>query len=142
MRYKIIAFGKEKNSNFKDSIAEYHKRLAKNIQLIELENKDADKANILDSYISKDNFNIFLDANGQNFTSEGFAEKLSDKLNIKKKICFFIGPDEGFSRETIKNADLILSFGKMTYPHILVRLILLEQIYRSIKIQENHPYHK
>lgn len=85
---------------------------------------------------------VLLDARGRQFTSEEFAELLRDQQDRGTQNLFFgVGPADGFSDKARGAADLILSFGKMTLPHELARIVLLEQIYRAFTILKGHPYH-
>jgi len=85
---------------------------------------------------------VLLDARGRQFTSEEFAELLRDQQDRGTQNLFFgVGPANGFSDKARGVADLILSFGKMTLPHELARIVLLEQIYRAFTILKGHPYH-
>jgi 23S rRNA (pseudouridine1915-N3)-methyltransferase len=85
---------------------------------------------------------ILLDARGRQFTSEEFAELLRDQQDRGTQSLFFaIGPADGFSDKARAEADLVLSFGKMTLAHELARVVLLEQVYRAFTILKGHPYH-
>ena len=85
---------------------------------------------------------ILLDARGRQFTSEEFAELLRDQQDRGTQNLFFaIGPADGFSDKARAEADLVLSFGKMTLAHELARVVLLEQVYRAFTILKGHPYH-
>ena len=85
---------------------------------------------------------ILLDARGRQFTSEEFAELLRDQQDRGTQNLFFaIGPADGFSDNARAEADLVLSFGKMTLAHELARVVLLEQVYRAFTILKGHPYH-
>lgn len=85
---------------------------------------------------------VLLDARGRQFTSEEFAELLRDQQDRGTQNLFFgVGPADGFSDKGRGEADLILSFGKMTLAHELARIVLLEQIYRAFTILKGHPYH-
>ena len=85
---------------------------------------------------------ILLDARGRQFTSEEFAELLRDQQDRgTQNLSFAIGPADGFSDKARAEADLVLSFGKMTLAHELARVVLLEQLYRAFTILKGHPYH-
>jgi 23S rRNA (pseudouridine1915-N3)-methyltransferase len=85
---------------------------------------------------------VLLDARGRQFTSEEFAELLRDQQDRGTQNLFFaVGPADGFSDKARAEADLILSFGKMTLAHELARIVLLEQVYRAFTILKGHPYH-
>ena len=86
---------------------------------------------------------VALDSKGQLFSSESFSEVLAKFVNERvKEIFFLIGGSNGIPREILKLSDILISFGRLTYPHLLMRVILLEQIYRATTIIANHPYHK
>lgn len=149
MQIEIIAFGKAKKSEYLPAINELNKRLAKKINIIELDNvkygsKDeilSKEEKIISPYFLNNNYNIILDSTGKSWSSELFCEKITNAALHYKKIVFFIGSSFGFS-ENIKKKAILLSLSKMTMPHLLARLILLEQIYRIYAIMQNHPYHK
>lgn len=146
---KIICFGKQKTSSYNDLLLEFYKRVGNELEVIELSHKNGNKNEIikreeelLGNYLKKQNINIFLDSRGKEFSSENFAYQLTELQLQNKRLIFFIGGAYGFSANFLAKADLILSLGKMTMPHMLARLILIEQIYRAKMIAHNHPYHK
>lgn len=158
MRTEIICVGKIKEKFFKDAISEYSKRLSKyvNLNIIEVSDEktpeslsDSEKRivkykegeRILNAV--KTNFVIALDLSGKKLTSENFAEFLRKSMvSGINGVSFVIGGSLGLSESVIKRADLRLSFSDMTFPHQLMRVILLEQIYRAHRIINNEPYHK
>ena len=148
---KIICSGKIKENYLKDAIAEYSKRISKydKLEIIELPDYDYDlkktlqkeKENILKNINLKD-YNILLDLNGKNYTSLELANKL-DKIRItNSNITFIIGGSYGVDDEIKKIVNERISFSKLTFPHQLFRVILLEQIYRCFKIINHEEYHK
>ena len=148
---KIICSGKIKENYLKDAIAEYSKRISKydKLEIIELPDYDYDlkktlqkeKENILKNINLKD-YNILLDLNGKNYTSLELADKL-DKVRItNSNITFIIGGSYGVDDEIKKIVNERISFSKLTFPHQLFRVILLEQIYRCFKIINHEEYHK
>ena len=155
----IICVGKIKETYLKDAITEYSKRLFKycNLNIIELpdeknpnnpsekeiENiKNKEGTNII-SQIKKDTYLICLDLKGKQLSSEEFSKKLDDiSLNFNSSITFVIGGSLGISADVINIANELISFSKMTFPHQLFRVLLLEQIYRAFKISNNENYHK
>ncbi len=146
---KIICFGKQKTSSYNDLLLEFYKRVGNELEVIELIHKNCNKNEIikreeelLGNYLKKQNINIFLDSRGKEFSSKNFAYQLTELQLQNKPLVFFIGGAYGFSANFLAKADLILSLGKMTMPHMLARLILIEQIYRAKMIAHNHPYHK
>ncbi len=128
-------------------IADYLKRLPAKLEIKQFETKDKfppDKQKIYEGGvllkdISTSAFVIALEEKGKQFTSVEFASYLENTL---QPIVFIIGGAYGLSNEVRSRANLILSLGEMTMPHILARVVLVEQIYRAYTITKNHPYHK
>lgn len=159
LHINIICIGKIKESFFRDSIDEYSKRISKycSLHIVELPDekipnnasdkelllvKEKEGHNILNS-IKKDSYTICLDLKGKQFTSEEFSNKIEDiSLNTNSSITFVIGGSLGISSSVLSTANELISFSKMTFPHQLFRIILLEQIYRAFKIIKNETYHK
>ncbi len=159
MKITLICAGKIKEKYLVDGINEYRKRLSRycNLELIELaDEKTPDNAGeALEAIIKKkegerilkvlkeDSYCIALAIEGNMLTSEELAGKI-DTLGISgvSHISFVIGGSLGLSGEVLKRADYQLSFSKMTFPHQLMRMILLEQVYRAYRINQNEPYHK
>ena len=159
MKIKLVTVGKLKEKYLKDGIAEYAKRLKHftKFELIELlDEKTPDRASYLEnqqilekegnrilSKITDKEFVIALAIEGQQFPSEEFSKILSD-ITIRgiSNITFVIGGSLGLSNTVKKRANLLMSFGKLTLPHQLMRLVLVEQIYRAFMIQQGSPYHK
>ena len=148
---KIICVGKIKENYLKDAINEYKKRISKytNIEIIELEDYNYDvKKTILSEYnnivkvMNNSDYNILLDINGNELDSISFAKKINDTLIINSNITFIIGGSFGVLDELREKVNYRLSFSKMTFPHQLFRVLLLEQIYRAYKINNNEEYHK
>ena len=154
----IICIGKIKENFFKDAINEYSKRLSKycNLNIIELsDEKLPSKLNdkIIDnikniegkkilSHLKKDSYKICLDLHGKQFSSEEFSSKIdSISLNYNSSITFIIGGTLGISSEVLNYADEKICFSKMTFPHQLIRVFLLEQLFRAFKISNNETYH-
>lgn len=146
---KIICVGKIKEKYLKDAIKEYQKRLSKytKLEIIELPDYNYDMVktkieegkNIL-SKISERDYVVTLEINGKEFNSISLSSFI-DK-NISKNITFVIGGSNGLSDDVLKRSNYSLSFSKLTFPHQLFRILLLEQIYRSFKIINNEAYHK
>ncbi len=159
MNINIIAIGKIKEKYIQEGIKEFAKRLSRycKLNIIELEDEKAPESlsekdmiivktkegeRIL-SKIPPNSYVITLVIEGKSLTSEGLAEKLEDiMVNGNNDITFIIGGSLGLSQEVINRSDFKLSFSKMTFPHQMMRLILLEQIYRAWRINKNEPYHK
>lgn len=149
---KIICLGKIKEQFFKDAETEYIKRITKysKIDLIELpDEKDTniqqclkkESENILKHLKEKDNV-IILDINGTQKTSEEFSKMINEELTNNSNITFIIGSSNGLDEKIKKLTNKKISFSKMTFPHQMFRIILLEQIYRGFKIINNESYHK
>lgn len=148
---KIICIGKIRENYIKDAINEYKKRISKytNIEIIELDDYSYDvKKTLLTEYnsiikvMNNSDYNILLDINGIELDSMSFAKKINDTLTINSNITFIIGGSFGVLDELRNKVDYKLSFSKMTFPHQLFRVILLEQIYRAYKINNHEEYHK
>ena len=92
--------------------------------------------------IEKGSLNILLDRKGLKFNSLEFSKYIFDQSNFTQNIIFFIGGSDGVDRKYYKEFDNIISFGDLTWPHMMFKMMLLEQIYRSITIINKHPYHK
>ncbi|MGI6727075.1 MAG: 23S rRNA (pseudouridine(1915)-N(3))-methyltransferase RlmH [Anaerovoracaceae bacterium] len=159
MNISIICVGKLKESYWVEAIAEYKKRLSKycNLTIEEIKEerftdppsklqanavKEAEGKRILKG-IKSGTYVIALEVQGMVLSSEALAEKIEGLgLERRSRIAFIIGGSLGLSREVLDRADYRLSFSKMTFPHQMMRVILLEQIYRSFKIIKNETYHK
>ena len=149
MNISIICIGKLKENFWKDACGEYLKRLSRfaKMDIIELaesksDDKNEESAEIL-SHIPKGAYTIALDVGGKALSSEGLAEKIQDlATGGTSHIAFIIGGSNGFNDEVRKIADFSLSFSSFTFPHQLMRVILLEQVYRAFKINAGEKYHK
>ena len=149
---KLIVVGQIKENYLKEAIEEYKKRISKytSIDIIEIKDEglvEEAKAIKLEGekiikYISDKDYLITLEIEGKEFTSPEFASKLNDILIEKSNITFIIGGSYGLSDDIKNKARIHLSFSKMTFPHQLFRVLLLEQIYRAYKINNNESYHK
>ena len=159
MKITVITVGKIKEKFYRDAVAEYEKRLGRycKLEIIQVEDektpdrvgtsltelvKQKEAERIL-KYIREDAFVVALEIQGDMYDSEGFAEQI-EKLATKgvSHIQFIIGGSLGLHEEVCKKADHAVSFSKMTFPHQLMRVILLEQIYRAYRIINGEPYHK
>jgi len=92
--------------------------------------------------LPKEAFAVALDQGGEALASEAFAARLQQWLMLSRPVCFLIGGAEGLDAPVIARADAVLSFGAMTWPHLLVRGMLAEQLYRAQAIAQGHPYHR
>lgn len=149
---KIICVGKLKEKYLSDAIEEYKKRISKytKLEIIELKDYSIDDINKvlelekeqIERYIDSKDYIITMEIEGEQISSEKFAEKINNTLNINSNITFIIGGSYGLDNSIKQRANYHLSFSKMTFPHQLFRVLLLEQIYRSYKIINNEKYHK
>lgn len=159
MHIQILCIGKLKEAYWSDAIKEYSKRLSRYCRLTinelkeekltenaseaqEINVKQAEGKNLL-KQLKKETYVIALDVRGKVLSSEQLAEKV-EQLGIEGKhdIAFIIGGSLGLSPDVLQRADFRLSFSAMTFPHQMMRVILLEQIYRSFKLIKGETYHK
>ena len=159
MKITVITVGKIKEKYLEDAIAEYSKRLSRYCKLeiiqvadekipdrasevVETQIKDKEGERIL-SHIKDTAYVVALAIEGKMISSEELAE-LIDGLGVRGEshIQFVIGGSLGLSKKVLERADYKLSFSRMTFPHQLMRVVLLEQIYRSYRIMNHQPYHK
>lgn len=149
---KLITIGSIKESYLREAIDEYKKRLSKytNVEIIEIKDEgltEVEKikrleAEKIEKAINDKDYIITLEIEGKEYTSVEFAEELR-KIEIENSnITFIIGGSYGLADSIKQKAKMHLSFSKMTFPHQLFRVILLEQIYRAYKINHNESYHK
>lgn len=159
MKIAIVCVGKIKEKFYRDAIDEYAKRLSKycKLEIIEVaDEKTPDKASetgenqikekeadrILEK-IKEDTFVYTLEIKGKRYTSEAFAKELENKGTYgTSNIAFVIGGSLGLHEKVLKRSNGSISFSDMTFPHQLMRVILIEQIYRAYRIMNNEPYHK
>lgn len=156
MNINIISVGKIREKYIKLGIDEFLKRLTpySSVKITEIPAEDMKTDSIAEKILQKEGekilskigenaYVIVLDVVGKPLSSEELARKLGE-ISTKgiNQVVFVIGSSEGLSKEVKKRANLLLSFSKMTFPHQLIRLILLEQVYRAFKILKNEPYHK
>ncbi len=145
MKVQIIAIGKcKKNSPEAQLIAEYVKRSNWDLMVKEKDNAtQAEEAKFLQDSIPAGAKVIVLDERGENLKSLELAARIEKwMLDGCSEICFLIGGADGHLQSTREKADMILSFGKLTLPHMLMRAVLSEQIYRVQTIIGHHPYHR
>ena len=147
---KIICVGKVKERFFVDAINEYIKRISKYTKLEIIEIPDEANESIamkkegekILSKIKDNDYVVTLEIEGNNLTSLEFAKKIDNNFNSNKNLTFVIGGSYGLDESVKSRSDYKLSFSKFTFPHQLFRVILLEQIYRAYKINNNENYHK
>ena len=158
MKITVIALANLKEKYLKEAADEYIKRLGAfcNLKIIEIDpvrlpEKPSPaeisaalsrEAELIAKKIPAGDFVVPLCIEGKQFSSEEFAEMLEEKVNIGRGVTFIIGSSCGLSDDIKRRADLKLSFSKMTFPHKLFRVMLLEQLYRAFKICSGGAYHK
>ena len=158
MKLKVISIGQLKNNPILEIQKDYESRilnLSKSVGIKSLEIKELpiskkssikerqkEEAKIISQDINQDNLNVFLDGKGENINSVDISKIISESSFNGKDLVFFIGGPDGFDEKIIKVANKIISFGRVTWPHKLIRIMLLEQLYRGITILNNHPYHR
>ena len=149
---KIITVGSLKEKYLKEAVEEYSKRLRKytDIEMIEIKDegllpplqameKEGEK---IKKHLSEKDYIITLEIEGKELSSEKLAKKLEDIQMINSNITFIIGGSYGIEKSIKEKAKFHLSFSKLTFPHQLFRVLLLEQIYRAFKIMNHESYHK
>lgn len=159
MKITLLTVGKIKEKFYRDAIAEYSKRLSRycNLTIIEVsDEKTPDKSNealdrqirqkegarLLDK-LNPEAYTIVLAIDGKNIDSISLSKRMEQlALSGNSHLQFIIGGSLGLDEAVLEKADFKLSFGAMTFPHQLMRVILLEQIYRGFRISNNEPYHK
>ena len=158
MKLKIISIGQLKNNPILEIQKDYESRILnlsksvgiKNLEIKELpvskkssiKERQKEEAKIISQHIKQDNLNVFLDGKGENINSVDISQIISKSSFDGKDLVFFIGGPDGFDEKIIKVANKTVSFGRVTWPHKLIRIMLLEQLYRGITILNNHPYHR
>jgi 23S rRNA (pseudouridine1915-N3)-methyltransferase len=159
MILRIIAVGKLKERHWREVVAEYDQRLGPYARLETFEVPEAKMQDcnsealqksamelearaILKKLEKEDNYVIALDRVGESISSLGLAKLLDQQILNGRNMTWIIGGPFGLAPTVIKEADLTLSFSSLTFPHQMIRLILLEQIYRAFRIIHHEPYHK
>ncbi len=159
MNITIISVGKIKEKYLKNAISEYSKRLSRycklsfvevadekapeNLSDTEMENIKAKEGEGILKNIKDGSYVIVLDIQGKMISSEAFAKKINILgIQGKSNIVFIIGGSLGISKNVLSRANYKLSFSPMTFPHQLMKVILLEQVYRGFRINRGEPYHK
>ena len=152
----IVCIGKIRENYLKDAIAEYCKRLSKYcvLKITELPDEKLPaklndslehdvkrkESNLILSHIKKDSYVIALDLKGKMYSSTDFSNKVQDLSNVTSNITFLIGGTLGMTDELLNNCKELICFSKMTFPHQLIRLFLLEQLFRAFKIASGEYY--
>ncbi len=148
MNITIISIGKTKRDAAAELAGEYQKRLAWKIQMVDLDppKKSGDKAaeaDLISSFIPKNSFLIALDERGKNPPSRDLADSFQNWQNAgHNHFCLIIGGADGLDSALVKRANYVLALGAMTWPHRLVKVMILEQLYRASSILSGHPYHR
>ena len=159
MKITVITVGKLKEAFYREAVSEYGKRLSRycKLEIREVEDEKtiegasgkaqeqilAREAERILRFLPENAYVITLEIEGRMYDSEAFAEKIQDLgINGASHIVFVIGGSLGLHNIIKKRADLAVSFSKMTFPHQLMRVVLLEQIYRAYRIINGEPYHK
>ena len=154
----IICVGKLKEKFFKDAIDEYSKRLSKycKLNIIELpdekipdklsntliENIKTKECDNIIKHIKNDSYVISLDLTGKEYSSEEFSKHIDQLSLLTSNITFIIGGSLGLTKQVLSLSNNKICFSKMTFPHQLIRIFLLEQLFRSFKISNNETYHR
>lgn len=145
---KIISVGKIKNKELIKLIEKYEKMVPRKITKIEIKdeptiNKIKVEGEKILKQIKSEDYVVTLEIEGNNLSSEEFADFIKDfEINKQKELVFVIGGSFGLDQQVKNRSNYKISFSKMTFPHQLMQLILMEQIYRAYMININHPYHK
>ncbi len=155
MKLEIISIGTSYPAWIKEALYEYQKRLGnecklslkeianvKNTKKKNLQEKKIGEGRRIESFIDRSSYIIAMDQHGVQWTSEIFAEKMITWSLNRSKFQFLIGGSEGLSTALLERSDVIWSLSKLTLPHAVARLVLLEQLYRAFMINNKHPYHR
>ena len=155
LKLEIISIGTSYPVWIKGALDEYQKRLCnecklsikevpifKNNKKRNSQQKKIAEGNLIESFIDQSAYIIAMDQKGAQWTSESLAEKMIAWSLSKSKFQFLIGGSEGLSSAVLDRADIIWSLSKLTLPHSIARIVLLEQLYRAFMINNNHPYHR
>lgn len=147
--FSIIAVGKMRHKAELELVDRYAKRIRPRLSIIEIseskgnpEEAKLKETQALLSALSDRSVVISLDEGGRSYSSLIFASKLQNWIEESRPISFLIGGAEGLHYNAIQRSDMVLSLGSLTWPHMLVRILLTEQIYRAQSILQGHPYHR
>jgi len=154
MKIKILQVGKNKDSYIAEVSNEFIKRISPYAKVEILEFPECTTSKTVSSEtcvsteaqsilknINDNDFVVVLDEHGKEITSIEFSKFISDKKDFGKSLCFVIGGPFGLDKDVIKRADFLLSFSKMTFTHLMIRIFLLEQVYRAFAIIHGKGYH-
>ena len=148
MKIRILTVGKMKNSPLLDQLEEYLKRMNWKVKLQEIDTPkgatSAQEEPLILKQLKDGELLVALDERGESLTSPDFATKLAKwgQQAPGNEVTFLIGGADGLTEGIRKKAKFLLSFGKQTWPHMLVRVMLMEQVYRAQQIIAGHPYHR
>ena len=152
MKFNILSIGKFKGVEYEALFKEYKKRMTFDINLKELllkkkyegeKLKEEEGKLLLQNCNTNNSKNIVLDERGKIISTIDFCNLITNyQNNGVSDVNFIIGGSDGLSQEVRDKADFMLSFGKMVFPHLMVRVMLIEQLYRVFTLQNGHPYHK
>jgi 23S rRNA (pseudouridine1915-N3)-methyltransferase len=146
MKIRILAVGKLKNSPLLEQFDEYVKRMNWKTKLVELDTPkgatSAQEEPLILKHLKDGDFLVALDERGETLSSPEFAKKIAQWGQRASEITFLIGGADGLTDSIRARAKFLLSFGKQTWPHMLVRVMLMEQVYRAQQIIAGHPYHR
>ena len=156
MKFKIVAVGKIKESYLRDALSEYVKRISRfaTVEIVEVEeclSKAVQNEKEIERVIGQEGaailpklegYVVAMDIGGALISSEQLAARIHEQKQLNSTFTFVIGGSNGLSDEVKQRADLRCSFGKITLPHQLFRVVLTEQLYRACCIEHNVPYHK
>ncbi|MBI3420135.1 MAG: 23S rRNA (pseudouridine(1915)-N(3))-methyltransferase RlmH [Proteobacteria bacterium] len=149
MKILILAIGKMKRAGLSDALKEYEQRLRAPVEIKEFDIKESNSKRLqqkesaaLLKAIPPGAYVIAMDGKGKQLESREFAAKLQKLRQSHKTLVFLIGGTDGHTPELLKKADFTLSFGTMTWPHRLARVMLVEQLYRAQEIAAGNPYHR
>ena len=144
MKIRFIFLGKKKSSVITQLVEQYNKRINFFVksEIIYFNEKNNNKfESKLENLYSKKNFIICLDESGREINSKVFSEFLENKINCFNTIYFIVGDSNGFNNIILEKSNYVMSLSKMTLTHLFARLLIVEQVYRSLTITNNHPYH-
>jgi 23S rRNA (pseudouridine1915-N3)-methyltransferase len=150
LKIDIIAVAKVKKGSWRDLMDDYITRIKWDVNMVEVESKYTDakaqqahEQRLILEKLDTDSFIIVLDERGDGLRSLDFAETIQKiQTTGANKITFLLGGAEGFTSDIRDKANMLLSFGQQTWPHVMARVMLLEQIYRAQQIMAGHPYHR
>jgi 23S rRNA (pseudouridine1915-N3)-methyltransferase len=144
VKIRILAVGKLKRGPLWELIEDYKKRCRWSLTIHEIDHSDKGTESVqLLSQLTSEDYVIILDERGESLTSQAFSDHL-DRMQVsgKSKITFIIGGAFGLDADLMERAHKKIAFGAQTWPHMFVRLMLIEQLYRAEQILNGHPYHK